>query len=74
MTIETLELIHELLKRERAAKYDVYREAVDTHRAAVDDLSTKDEVIARLNDVRSKARDEYEDVNLALSEFESREW
>lgn len=74
MTIATLELIHELLKREKAAKEAIYREAVEAHRAAVDDLNTRDDVIARLNDARGKARDEYDDVNLALSEFESREW
>lgn len=74
MTIETLEIIHDLLVHEADAKKAIYREAVEAHRAAVDDLNTRDDVIARLNDARGKARDEYDCICDALNSFERHEW
>lgn len=74
MTIATLELIHELLKRERDAKNEKYRIAVERHRAAVEDYNGREETIARLKAERYKALKEWDEITGALDDFESREW
>lgn len=77
MTIATLELIHELLKRERDAKKEKYRIAIENHRDAVEELegpNGNEETVARLKAERDKARDEYHEITDALNDFESREW
>lgn len=74
MTIATLELIHELLKRERDAKNEKYRIAVERHRAAVEDYNGSEETIARLKAERCKALKELDEITGALNDFESREW
>lgn len=77
MTIATLELIHELLKRERDAKKEKYRIAIENHRAAVEELegpNGNEETVARLKEERNKALKEWDEITGALDDFEEREW